>query len=108
MWGQRMKADQKSEATIETELRTERPQWLLSSFGAAKYEPCLFFGYELSPEELRWKSVQALREGQPQQYVSTSCQQTLFILTSRSLKRLDYNSKHSAQSIRLYPVYQRV
>jgi hypothetical protein len=61
-----------SEQTIETELRLERPKWIISSFGAAKYEPCLFFGDELSPEELRWKSVQALKAGQPQQYVSTS------------------------------------
>ena len=60
-----------SEQTIETELRNERPKWIISSFGAAKYEPCLFFGDELSPEELRWKSVQALKAGQPQQYVST-------------------------------------
>jgi nucleoporin NUP42 len=59
-----------SENTIELELKTERPQWIMSSFGTAKYEPCLFFGYEMSQEEMRWKSVQALRAGQPQQYVS--------------------------------------
>lgn len=63
---------QLSAESIELELKKERPIWILSSFGAAKYEPCLFFGYETSPEEMRWKSVQAIKNGQPQQYVCSS------------------------------------
>ena len=66
-----MQSDSFSAESIELELKKERPRWTISSFGAAKYEPCLFFGYETSPEELRWKSVQAIKSGNPQQYVST-------------------------------------
>jgi nucleoporin NUP42 len=43
---------------------------MISSFGAAKHEPNLFFGYDTSQEEMRWKSVQALKAGQAQGYVS--------------------------------------
>jgi hypothetical protein len=90
-------ADIGSEATLETELRNERPQWILSSFGAAKYEPCLFFGYEMSPEELRWKSVQALKEGQPQQYVSHHpLHRTHQGLNHRLPRKLDFSNKLSA------------
>jgi nucleoporin NUP42 len=43
--------------------------WILSSFGAAKYEPNVLSGYDVSPEELRWKSVQALKANRAQDYV---------------------------------------
>lgn len=58
-----------SEDTLRVELQAETPNWILSSFGAGKYEPNLFFGYDTSPEELRWKSVQALNENRAQDYV---------------------------------------
>jgi hypothetical protein len=60
------------EDTLKTDLMTERPGWILSNFGAAKNEPNLFFGYDHSPEEMRWKSVQAIKAGKGQDYVSTS------------------------------------
>ena len=59
-----------SEETLKTELKFERPQWIISSFGVGKHEPNLFSGYDTSPEELRWKSVQALAANNPQAYVS--------------------------------------
>ncbi|KAK4684052.1 hypothetical protein P7C73_g6156, partial [Tremellales sp. Uapishka_1] len=55
--------------SLKTELVAETPIWILSSFGAAKYEPNLITGYDLQPEELRWKSVVALKEGRAQDYV---------------------------------------
>lgn len=58
-----------SEDTLRTELQSETPGWILSSFGAGKHEPNLFFGYDTSPEELRWKSVVALKENRAQDYV---------------------------------------
>ena len=67
-----IQANRSSEDTLEAELSVERPNWTLSSFGAAKYEPNLFFGYDLSQEELRWKCVVALKENRAPDYVRCS------------------------------------
>jgi nucleoporin NUP42 len=61
-----------SEETLDFDLRSDRPQWILSNFGAAKHEPNLFFGDDVSQEEMRWKSVQAIKNGNGQSYVSVS------------------------------------
>ncbi|WVO18916.1 uncharacterized protein IAS62_000190 [Cryptococcus decagattii] len=58
-----------TEDTIRNDLTIELPQWILSVYGAAKYEPNLIYEGELSPEELRWRSVLALKEGKAQEYV---------------------------------------
>ena len=58
-----------SEETLRIELQSELPNWAISSFGAGKYEPNLFFGYDTSAEELRWKSVVAVKENRAQDYV---------------------------------------
>jgi nucleoporin NUP42 len=58
-----------SEDTIRNDLDIELPQYIISSYGVAKSEPNLFIGYDTSPEELRWKSVQALRDNNPAEYV---------------------------------------
>ena len=58
-----------SEETLRIELQSELPNWTISSFGAGKYEPNLFFGYDTSAEELRWKSWIAIKENRAQDYV---------------------------------------
>ena len=58
-----------SEETLRIELQSELPNWTISSFGAGKYEPNLFFGYDTSAEELRWKSWVAIKENRAQDYV---------------------------------------
>ncbi|OWZ62973.1 hypothetical protein AYX15_04954 [Cryptococcus neoformans] len=58
-----------TEDTIRSDLTVELPQWILSVYGAAKYEPNLIYEGELSPEELRWRSALALKEGKVQEYV---------------------------------------
>ncbi|KIR68709.1 hypothetical protein I314_01132 [Cryptococcus bacillisporus CA1873] len=58
-----------TEDTIRNDLTIELPQWILSVYGAAKYEPNLIYEGELSPEELRWRSVLALKEGKVQEYI---------------------------------------
>lgn len=59
-----------SEDTIKLELAKERPEYILSSFAAAKHEPNLIFGHDLCPDELRWKYYQAKEQGKVQDYVS--------------------------------------
>ena len=61
-----------SEETLKSELLVELPRWIISSFGVGKHEPNLFSGYDTSPEELRWKSVQCIAANNPQAYVSLS------------------------------------
>ena len=58
-----------SEDMIKAELTAELPGWTMSAFGVAKHEPNLFYDTEISPEELRWKCVQAVQENRPQDYV---------------------------------------
>ncbi|KAE8538943.1 hypothetical protein D1P53_005311 [Cryptococcus gattii VGV] len=58
-----------TEDTIRSDLTIELPQWILSVYGAAKYEPNLIYEGELSPEELRWRSVLALKGGKAQEYI---------------------------------------
>ena len=60
----------RSEDTIRVELTAELPQWSISAFGVAKNEPNLFFGYDTSAEEMRWRCVEAVRGGRLQDYVS--------------------------------------
>ncbi|EIW73427.1 hypothetical protein TREMEDRAFT_73071 [Tremella mesenterica DSM 1558] len=57
-----------NEDTLKADLKTELPTWILSSYGAAKYEPNLFAGMDMSQEEMRWKCVQAVKRGTPQEY----------------------------------------
>jgi nucleoporin NUP42 len=66
---------------VQTDLSTEVPRWILSSYGAAKHEPNLFLSSELSPEELRWKSTVALKENRAQEYVSP-----VVLITPRKLR----------------------
>lgn len=61
----------RSEDSIKLELQKERPIYILSAFGPAKHEPNLFFGNDVQPEELRWKSVQAIKQGNVQAYASS-------------------------------------
>jgi len=48
----------------------DKPSWLLSSYGAAKYEPTLLTGIDESPEELRFRSFVAQQAGNAAEYVS--------------------------------------
>lgn len=66
---------------MQTDLSTEVPRWILSSYGAAKHEPNLFLSSELSPEELRWKSTVALKENRVQEYVGP-----VVLITPRKLR----------------------
>lgn len=50
----------------------DRPLWLLSSYGPAKYVPTLLSGLDESQEELRVKAVTALKAGTSQDYVCGS------------------------------------
>jgi len=60
------------EAHIEQDLKEPLHSWILSSYGTYQHEPNLFHDpdVDVSQEEMRWKSVQAIKAGQPQQYVS--------------------------------------
>lgn len=46
----------------------EKPIWPMSSFGPAKYEPTIIAGLDISPEELRFKAIQALNSGNAAEY----------------------------------------
>jgi hypothetical protein len=50
----------------------EKPLWPLSSYGVGKYEPSFLSGLDISPEELRVRAVEALKEGKGAEYVSNS------------------------------------
>lgn len=54
---------------LKLDLVTERPVWPLSSYGL-KGDPCLIAGIDMFPEEMRWKAVQAAKEGSIEGYVS--------------------------------------
>jgi hypothetical protein len=78
--------------TIRADLHAELPQYVISSYGAAKSEPNLLFGYDKSPEELRWESMLAARDGRAQVYVCvislvshSSCDYTILFLESTFL-----------------------
>ena len=60
------------EAHLQADLAEPLHSWLLSSYGPERYEPNLFYDPEVdvSQEEMRWKSVQATKAGNPQAYVS--------------------------------------
>jgi hypothetical protein len=47
----------------------EKPIWPLSSYGAAKNEHTIIATLDESPEELRWKAVQALKSNTAVDYV---------------------------------------
>ena len=49
----------------------EKPLWPFSSFGPAKFESTIIAGLDISPEELRFKALEALRSGNPVEYVCT-------------------------------------
>ena len=49
---------------------SEKPMWPLSSYGPAKYEPTIIASLDESPEELRWRAVQALKTGNIAEYAS--------------------------------------
>lgn len=66
-----------SEDSIKLELQKERPIYILSAFGPAKHEPNLFFGNDVQPEELRWKSVQAIKQGNVQAYASSGIERAV-------------------------------
>lgn len=59
----------RSEDSIRLDLSTDRPTWPLSSYGG-KEDPCLIAGIDVSPEELRWRYVQAVKTGTVDAYVS--------------------------------------
>ena len=56
----------------DLDLAQDRPQWPLSVYGPAKYQPTVFSGLDESPEELRVKANQALKSGAIQEYVRTT------------------------------------
>ena len=60
------------EAHLQADLAEPLHSWILSSYGPERYEPNLFYDPEVdvSQEEMRWKSVQATKAGNPQAYVS--------------------------------------
>lgn len=47
----------------------DRPSWPLASYGPAKYVPTVLGGLDESQEELRVKTVAALKAGNIQEYV---------------------------------------
>lgn len=49
----------------------DKPLWPLSSYGPAKYQANLLTGLDESPEELRVRAVQAIKNGNMQEYVSS-------------------------------------
>jgi len=57
-----------SAESIKQDLTIERPIWALTSYGPAKNEPNLIGGIDLSPDELRWEYVQAVKANNPQLY----------------------------------------
>jgi hypothetical protein len=55
--------------TKDLSLESDRPAWLLSSYGPAKYEPNLVSGIDESFEELHLKAALALASNSVQEYV---------------------------------------
>ncbi len=47
----------------------DRPTWLLSSYGPAKFQPTILSGLDESPEELRVKAATAAKTGTFTEYV---------------------------------------
>jgi nucleoporin NUP42 len=54
---------------IKLDLTTERPYYVLSSYGPGKNEPSLIKGQDLSPEELRLQFYKARAANNPALYV---------------------------------------
>ena len=73
-----------SAAAILSDLSSDQPVWLLSSYGPGKAEPALLAGLEESPEELRVKYVLAVKAGNMNDYVRGSGQVTALGVTYRS------------------------
>lgn len=58
-----------SSATMREDLGpNNRPIWKTSSYGPAKYEPNLLTGLDVSPEEMRLRAYDALKEGRITEY----------------------------------------
>lgn len=49
----------------------ERPQWPLSTYGPAKYEPTYIIGIDMSPEEMRVRAYEAKAQNRLNEYVRT-------------------------------------
>ncbi|KAI8219928.1 Nucleoporin AMO1 [Colletotrichum sp. SAR 10_86] len=64
-----------SKETIEKDLTSEQPQWILSAYGPGRDAPEQLFGgpmREQSFEEMRLHHVMATASGNPQQAVGTT------------------------------------
>lgn len=57
--------------TKDFDLKADKPSWPLSSYGPAKLEKNLLPPLDESPEELRFKAVTAMRNGNISEYVRT-------------------------------------
>lgn len=54
---------------IKLDLTTERPRWVMSSYGPGKGEPSMISGLDVSPEELRLQFYTARTQNNPALYV---------------------------------------
>ncbi len=57
--------------TKDFDFKADKPSWPLSSYGPAKHEKNLLPPLDESSEELRFKAVTAIRNGNVNEYVRT-------------------------------------
>ena len=57
--------------TKDFDFKADKPSWPPSSYGPAKHEKNLLPPLDESPEELRFKAVTAMRNGNNNEYVRT-------------------------------------
>ena len=67
--------------TKDFDFKADKPSWPLSSYGPAKNEKNLLPPLDESPEELRFKAVTAVRNGNINEYVRGGFPPKLFILS---------------------------
>ncbi|PAV21417.1 hypothetical protein PNOK_0404400 [Pyrrhoderma noxium] len=75
----------------------EKPLWPFSSFGPAKFESTIIAGLDISPEELRFKALEALRSGNPVEYEKFESEKTIEAnqTYSKALGEIEQIYKHA-------------